>query len=81
MEIPLEKEHIEAAKRLAELRGSTGLEEMKFAVELGIFEHMKNNLEIMEKSARMAREHRMRQEVSADDCVREEDSERGGAHP
>lgn len=82
LEIPLEKEHIEAAERLTELRESTVLEEIKFAVTLGIFDHMKNNFEIMEKSARMAREHTMRQEVSTDGgCDGKEDPERDCAHP
>ena len=80
LEIALEKEHIEAAKRIAAIRGSTAPEEIAHSITLGIFDHMKNNLEIMEKSARVAREHTMRQEVSTDDCVREEDPERDCAH-
>ena len=81
LEIALENEHIEAAKRIAAIRGSTALEEIAYAITLGIFEHMKNNLEIMEKSARVAREHTMRQEVSTDGgCDGKEDPERDRAH-
>lgn len=82
VEVALLPEHIETAERIAALRGSTVPEEIDFAVKFGIFPHMENNLKIMEKSARMAREHRMRQEVSADgDSDEAGDPGRAGGDP
>lgn len=81
LEIALEKEHIEAAKRIAAIRGSTVPEEIAYAITLGIFEHMNTNFKIMERSARLSREHTMRQEVNTDgDCNGKEDNERDRAH-
>ena len=66
VDLELPEKIAEDAERLAALLGSTAAKVIEFAINFGLFGHIEKSLEVMEMSARMTREHRMRQEVSAD---------------